>query len=344
MHVAALRRFDFSAARQLGGRWRGDNFTAWVGVGSDEFPDQLVGGLFRRFNHADLNSILGIGTPLTAELARSAWDALKMRLTPPWRLVVLDLAEEDGDAVSVTGPQTWSVARTGFSAAHRTHAPALSDMENAALYGRCDNPAGHGHNYRVEAWCPVSPTASGELAAGLRHVVEEFDHKNLSIDIPDLRGRNVVTEAVAALIARRIPIADRVRVWETPDFFAEFRRGAAEYGLGRRYNFHAVHPAGEGIAGYNYGLQVRIKSPLDPRTEAAFDLGLLDGIAAGILSGLDHSVLPRDVPYFRDHPVRLPDLARYLWSRFEAELGQRLDGLRLQDRPRRRSRIERDEP
>lgn len=78
--------------------------------------------------------------------------------------------------------------------------------------------------------CSLSPT-----------LWDEFDHVNLSTDIPELWNRNVVTEAIAALIAQRTPQSQRVRVWETPDFFAEVRSGDTVYRLGRRYRFHAAH-------------------------------------------------------------------------------------------------------
>ena len=50
-----------------------------------------------------------------------------------------------------------------FSAAHRLHVPALSDEENRAVFGKCNNPAGHGHNYRVEVAvnCPVDAHGRG---------------------------------------------------------------------------------------------------------------------------------------------------------------------------------------
>ena len=49
--------------------------------------------------------------------------------------------------------------RYGFSASHRLHSPQLSDAENAAVYGKCNNPEGHGHNYEIELVIrgPVDP-------------------------------------------------------------------------------------------------------------------------------------------------------------------------------------------
>jgi len=75
-----------------------------------------------------------------------------------------------------------------ISASHRLHAPALSDEQNCAVYGKCNNPHGHGHNYAVEV--TVSGRASAETgmvcnlmdldAAVWEHVIERFDHQNLN--------------------------------------------------------------------------------------------------------------------------------------------------------------------
>ena len=78
-----------------------------------------------------------------------------------------------------------------FSAAHRLHAPALSDAENLALYGKCNNPNGHGHNYTLEVTAagPIDD-ATGmvidlvELDATVRGVLDTLDHKHLDREVP----------------------------------------------------------------------------------------------------------------------------------------------------------------
>jgi 6-pyruvoyltetrahydropterin/6-carboxytetrahydropterin synthase len=76
-----------------------------------------------------------------------------------------------------------------FSASHRLHTDALSDEQNRAVYGKCNNPHGHGHNYALEV------TVSGQVdpATGMvcnlvdlddavrREVLERFDHVNLNL-------------------------------------------------------------------------------------------------------------------------------------------------------------------
>ena len=75
-----------------------------------------------------------------------------------------------------------------FSASHRLHSDGMSDAENRATYGKCNNPFGHGHNYQLEI------TVSGQVDAGtgmvcnlvdldefvLRNVLDHFDHQNLN--------------------------------------------------------------------------------------------------------------------------------------------------------------------
>src|SRR4029077_2700859 len=158
-----------------------------------------------------------------------------------------------------------------------------------------------------------------------------FDHKNLSADIPDLAGRNVVTEAIAELLARRAPQARRVRVWETPTFFAEYQRAGTPYRLGRRYRFNAAHrlnsaalSAEENLRlygkcnrleprGHTYFVEVMVGGELDRLTETAYDLGQLDKVAAEILREVDYVYLDRDVAAFRNQPSTGENIANYFW-------------------------------
>jgi 6-pyruvoyltetrahydropterin/6-carboxytetrahydropterin synthase len=120
------------------------------------------------------------------------------------------------------------VRRYRFSASHRLHSSKLSEEENRRVYGKCDNPYGHGHNYVVEV--SVSGTvdpATGMLAnlADLdsfveREVLEPFDHKSLNEDVAAFRDNVPTTENVCKEIYQRLkhfPKArlERVRVEET---------------------------------------------------------------------------------------------------------------------------------
>lgn len=78
--------------------------------------------------------------------------------------------------------------RFDFAAAHRLHVPGLSDAENRQMFGKCNNPAGHGHNYMIEASVRV-PVASGYRLEDLetavtRTILDPLDHKHLNEDVP----------------------------------------------------------------------------------------------------------------------------------------------------------------
>jgi 6-pyruvoyltetrahydropterin/6-carboxytetrahydropterin synthase len=123
----------------------------------------------------------------------------------------------------------------GFSASHRLHALGLSPAENEATYGRCNNPHGHGHNYRLEVSVEGTPDAStGQLVDRNRldeavrtAVIRDFDHRDLNREVPDLTGRVPTTEVVAEVVRARLvsawrtffpenkPQLARVRIYET---------------------------------------------------------------------------------------------------------------------------------
>jgi 6-pyruvoyltetrahydropterin/6-carboxytetrahydropterin synthase len=357
MKLSTLKRFEFSAARQLAdGRWRGDNFTLWVGVTGPLDPatgfvvnlaDLKAFGLqvLDGYDHRYLNHRLPNVEPTTINIARALWADVERSLPPGLGLDSVELGEEEGDAVLITPAGVAGLAYGQFSAAHRTHAPRLSDAENLALYGICNNPAGHGHNYRFQLALP----AEVRNQVSLRDLVSELDHRNLSMDIPDLGGHNVVTETIAELIARRAPQAKHVRLWELPDFFADYHRETGDWGLGRRYRFRAAHrlhsPALSDEAnrrlygkcnrpdphGHTYNFEVTLRGELDARTETAYDLGQLDRIAAEILRDLDHVYLDAEVPAFAARPSTGENIAAYLWERFASPnaLGHPLESIRL---------------
>jgi 6-pyruvoyltetrahydropterin/6-carboxytetrahydropterin synthase len=126
--------------------------------------------------------------------------------------------------------------RFDFAAAHRLHVPSLSDDENRRLFGKCNLPGGHGHNYRLEPCVAVPAGAGGPPPLSLADleavvmatVVDRFDHRNLNHDVEEFRqpgGLNPTVENIAKVcydllgpaIRARSPGADlrSVTVWET---------------------------------------------------------------------------------------------------------------------------------
>lgn len=323
MQIDYRRRVEFCGARQLDGRWRGDNFELVVGSATPLSVDFLT-TVVARYTHGEIR--LGDQSPTTVNLGRALWVDLKRRLgEAAVDLRALELTEAAGDSVSVSPSQVEWIVRGAFSAAHRTHAPALSPAENAALFGKCNNLNGHGHNYLVEAAGPVGTSMAAELQAA----AAALDHRNLSVDIAGLAGRNVVTETVAAWLAGRLPAANRVRVYETPDFYAEYRSGTSVVSLGRQYLFRAVQRSAGRLTGAAHAVWVRVGAPMDPVTETAYDLGRLDSVAAGILTPLDQTCLNDTPAVPRNRRPTLSNLALYLWDQFDAKLGPALHTLQL---------------
>lgn len=95
-----------------------------------------------------------------------------------------------------------------FNAAHRIHNPAMSDAENARIYGKCNNPNGHGHNYEltVRVCGPVDPVIGyvmdlGVLSASIKqHVLDRLDHKHLNVDVPEFKDVNPTAENIAIVV------------------------------------------------------------------------------------------------------------------------------------------------
>jgi 6-pyruvoyltetrahydropterin/6-carboxytetrahydropterin synthase len=115
-----------------------------------------------------------------------------------------------------------------FAASHRLHSPALSERENERLYGKCNSPYGHGHNYAVEVTVTGPLDADTGMIANLgeldpfveRQVIEPFDHTYLNEDVAEFRSVVPTTENVCREIYRRLrefPSArlERVRIEET---------------------------------------------------------------------------------------------------------------------------------
>jgi 6-pyruvoyltetrahydropterin/6-carboxytetrahydropterin synthase len=102
--------------------------------------------------------------------------------------------------------------RYEFAASHRLHAGQLDAEENRRLYGKCNNPFGHGHNYAVE----VSARGPADGVSGRavdierldalvrRHVVEAFDHRNLNADVAAFAETVPTSENLGYEICRRL--------------------------------------------------------------------------------------------------------------------------------------------
>ncbi len=123
-----------------------------------------------------------------------------------------------------------------FSASHYYHNPNLSPEENQRLFGKCNNPNGHGHNYTLEVTVKgqVDPRSGfvvdlKELKEVLnREVLDVLDHRFLNHEVPEFRQQIPTTENLAISIWKRLEPKlsaarmHRVRVYETPDLFVDY--------------------------------------------------------------------------------------------------------------------------
>jgi 6-pyruvoyltetrahydropterin/6-carboxytetrahydropterin synthase len=99
-----------------------------------------------------------------------------------------------------------------FSAAHRLHSPSLSDEQNVEVFGKCNHPNFHGHNYEIEISLSGTPdNKSGMLfdISQLDKIVDEnilkpMDHRNLNLDIEEFEHSNPTSEMLAVVIWNRL--------------------------------------------------------------------------------------------------------------------------------------------
>ncbi len=123
-----------------------------------------------------------------------------------------------------------------FNAAHRLHNPLWDDETNATVFGKCNNPNFHGHNYElIVKVIGVPDQATGyvydmKLLSDLikENVLERFDHKNLNLDTTEFKNLNPSAENIVVVIYNilRDKIAPRfdlqVRLYETERNFVEY--------------------------------------------------------------------------------------------------------------------------
>lgn len=123
----------------------------------------------------------------------------------------------------------------GFSAAHRLNSLLLSDEENRAVFGKCNNPNGHGHNYELEVTVrgEIDPRTGMIMDLGFimqvvqEQILDRFDHKHLNSDTVEFAtvnptGENI-TKVIWDLLAPQLGTQlTKIGLWETPKNFFEY--------------------------------------------------------------------------------------------------------------------------
>ena len=123
-----------------------------------------------------------------------------------------------------------------FSASHYYHSSELTPEENRRIFGKCNNPYGHGHNYTLEVTVKGDIDKRSGFVMDLtqlkevmhREVLDAMDHRFLNKEVPEFATLNPTTENLAIAVWQRLEPKlhqaklHRVRVYETPDLFVDF--------------------------------------------------------------------------------------------------------------------------
>jgi 6-pyruvoyltetrahydropterin/6-carboxytetrahydropterin synthase len=130
--------------------------------------------------------------------------------------------------------------RATFSASHYYWNDSWPAEKNERVFGRCANRNGHGHNYTLEVTVAGEPDPVTGFVVDLkwlkdvmeREVLAAYDHKHLNLDVPEFKNAIPTTENIAIAVWRRLePVVtaaggarlSRIRTYETPEIFAEYR-------------------------------------------------------------------------------------------------------------------------
>jgi 6-pyruvoyltetrahydropterin/6-carboxytetrahydropterin synthase len=185
--------------------------------------------------------------PTTENLAVYLWRDLREGLNAPVEEVSVHesetlasayAGEQATDSEGVSRPVVTMTRLYIFSAAHRLYNPQLSDEENRAIYGKCANPYGHGHDYKLEITVRGVPDPITGMVMNLTEldtlvqaeVLRHLDHKHLNEETPPFDHIPPTSENLVAFIVERLtPHLQgnarlyRVRLWETPRSYFEWQ-------------------------------------------------------------------------------------------------------------------------
>jgi 6-pyruvoyltetrahydropterin/6-carboxytetrahydropterin synthase len=198
--------------------------------------DARIDSLRRELDHRHLNEdVPGLkDRPITTE---SLAGYIRERVAGSIPIHRLRLHERaDFFAEAWTDGNMFLGMQTRFSAAHRLHVPSFSDEKNAALFGKCDNPRGHGHLYLAEATLGGNyDERSGTLydfvafRKGLSESIEPWQDRHLDLETEDFQkisstGENIVRALWSKIDSRVNQQLVRLRLWETKNNRFTLRR------------------------------------------------------------------------------------------------------------------------
>lgn len=126
--------------------------------------------------------------------------------------------------------------RSNFNAAHRLYRPDWSDEKNQEVFGKCNNPNFHGHNYTLEVWIDGEIDSETGYVIDLKlvkdlvkkEIEERFDHRNLNLDCPEFKNLIPTAENISVvcynLLRDKIDSKFKlsIRLWETENNIVEY--------------------------------------------------------------------------------------------------------------------------
>lgn len=268
-----------------------------------------------------------------------------------------------------------------FSASHRYYLPELSSDDNAARFGLCALPAGHGHNYELIVAMAGGLNVDGmvlnlsEVKHAIRsEVTDQLDFRFLNdvwpeFDLSRPEGCLPTTEALLRIIWTRLmphlPIV-AIRLYEQENLWADYHGDAMDAYLTIRTHFAAAHrlarvelsqeeneriygkcarPHGHG---HNYFVDVTVRGEIDPRTGMVCDLGALQSLVNDIVvEPFDHTFLNKDIPHFANCVPTAENIALYIsdcLAKPIRAIGAHLHKVRLQESPNNAAEVYAETP
>jgi 6-pyruvoyltetrahydropterin/6-carboxytetrahydropterin synthase len=230
--------------------------------------------------------------------------------------------------------------RIEFAAAHRYIKAEWDEAKNRAVFGPCYNPPAHGHNYMVEVTVlgEVDPKTGMvvnlfDLKRILLNVLEEFDHKNLNLDMPYFEGRIPTSENLARVLwtkldtQKAIGTLHAIRLYEDEDLYAEVTAAAGlnVASVTRRYSFTV---AKDGRQGPEWDCFVTVHGTIDPVTGMVTDIGALNRLVQErVMQTFDCHDLSQTLGA---QPLTGEQLVEHIWKQLAASLSSgRLSNVRL---------------
>jgi 6-pyruvoyltetrahydropterin/6-carboxytetrahydropterin synthase len=169
-----------------------------------------------------------------AEMLKSTWGKLadkfgraklsKMSLrVNPFRTLAIEQSE---------GAMVYFSEKFEFAAAHKLWNEQFSEKQNIEIFGRCANPAGHGHNYIVEVtvkWPVGQDLRAGDFEKVIHEeLIKAVDHKNLNVDVPEFQRKQPTVENIAVFAWDKLigkfgsAALHCVTVWETDKTYSSY--------------------------------------------------------------------------------------------------------------------------